>query len=77
MPNSKRSPIRTTPITKTQSNGSAISIQTASANASQTAVEKPPKGPMLRRLLIAAAFVVVNLLTDLTYAWVDPRIRYD
>lgn len=28
-------------------------------------------------ILIAAAFVVVNLLTDLTYAWVDPRIRYD
>jgi peptide/nickel transport system permease protein len=28
-------------------------------------------------ILIAAAFVVVNLFTDLTYAWVDPRIRYD
>jgi peptide/nickel transport system permease protein len=28
-------------------------------------------------ILIAAAFVVVNLLTDLAYAWVDPRIRYD
>lgn len=28
-------------------------------------------------ILIAAAFVVVNLVTDLTYAWVDPRIRYD
>jgi peptide/nickel transport system permease protein len=26
--------------------------------------------------LIALAFVVVNLLIDLTYAWLDPRIRY-
>lgn len=28
-------------------------------------------------ILVAAAFVVINLLTDLAYAWVDPRIRYD
>jgi ABC-type dipeptide/oligopeptide/nickel transport system permease component len=27
-------------------------------------------------LLIAVAFVLVNLLTDLAYAWVNPRIRY-
>ena len=26
--------------------------------------------------LIALAFVVVNLLIDMTYAWLDPRIRY-
>jgi peptide/nickel transport system permease protein len=26
--------------------------------------------------LIAFGFVVVNLLVDLTYAWLDPRIRY-
>jgi len=26
--------------------------------------------------LIALCFVVVNLLIDLTYAWLDPRIRY-
>ena len=26
--------------------------------------------------LIASGFVVVNLLVDLTYAWFDPRIRY-
>ena len=26
--------------------------------------------------LIALGFVVVNLLIDLTYAWLDPRIRY-
>jgi peptide/nickel transport system permease protein len=26
--------------------------------------------------LIAFAFVIVNLLVDLTYAWFDPRIRY-
>ena len=26
--------------------------------------------------LIASAFVIVNLLVDLTYAWFDPRIRY-
>jgi peptide/nickel transport system permease protein len=26
--------------------------------------------------LIALCFVIVNLLIDLTYAWVDPRIRY-
>ena len=26
--------------------------------------------------LIAFGFVIVNLLVDLTYAWLDPRIRY-
>lgn len=28
-------------------------------------------------LFIVSAFLVVNLLTDLTYGWLDPRIRYD
>jgi peptide/nickel transport system permease protein len=28
-------------------------------------------------LLIAFAFIVVNLVTDVVYAYVDPRIRYD
>ena len=28
-------------------------------------------------LLIAFSFVLVNLLTDLAYAWVNPRIRYE
>jgi ABC-type dipeptide/oligopeptide/nickel transport system permease component len=27
-------------------------------------------------LLVAVTFVVVNLIADLTYAWLDPRIRY-
>ncbi len=27
-------------------------------------------------LLLAVTFIVINLLTDLTYAYVDPRIRY-
>ena len=27
-------------------------------------------------LFLAAALMVVNLVTDLTYAWLDPRIRY-
>lgn len=27
-------------------------------------------------LLVAFSVVVTNLLTDLTYAWIDPRIRY-
>ena len=27
-------------------------------------------------LLVAAIFIVVNFLMDLTYAWLDPRIRY-
>ncbi len=27
-------------------------------------------------VFIAGAFVVINLLVDLSYAWVDPRIRY-
>ncbi|MDH5515205.1 MAG: glutathione ABC transporter permease GsiC, partial [Gammaproteobacteria bacterium] len=26
-------------------------------------------------LLISITYVIVNLLTDLAYAWVDPRIR--
>jgi ABC-type dipeptide/oligopeptide/nickel transport system permease component len=26
--------------------------------------------------LFASIVVVVNLLTDITYAWLDPRIRY-
>src|ERR671925_2061066 len=28
-------------------------------------------------LLIAVAFIAINLLTDVIYAYVDPRIRYD
>lgn len=28
-------------------------------------------------IFIAFAYVVVNLITDLIYGWVDPRIRYD
>lgn len=28
-------------------------------------------------LLISLSYVCVNLLTDLAYAWVDPRIRFD
>jgi peptide/nickel transport system permease protein len=28
-------------------------------------------------LVIACMFVFVNLLVDLTYAWIDPRIHYD
>jgi peptide/nickel transport system permease protein len=28
-------------------------------------------------ILIAFAYVVVNLITDLIYGWIDPRIRYD
>ena len=29
-----------------------------------------------RRLLIAFSFVFVNLIVDLLYAWLDPRISY-
>jgi ABC-type dipeptide/oligopeptide/nickel transport system permease component len=34
--------------------------------------------PVLRStvLLVAAGYVVVNLLVDLSYAWLNPRIRY-
>jgi peptide/nickel transport system permease protein len=28
-------------------------------------------------MLIAVAVVVFQILTDITYAWLDPRIRYD
>jgi peptide/nickel transport system permease protein len=28
-------------------------------------------------LFIALSFVVVNLITDMAYAWVDPRVRYE
>jgi peptide/nickel transport system permease protein len=27
-------------------------------------------------LVITAVFVVVNLLVDLAYAWIDPRVEY-
>jgi ABC-type dipeptide/oligopeptide/nickel transport system permease component len=27
-------------------------------------------------LFLAAVYVIVNLLVDITYAWLDPRIRY-
>jgi peptide/nickel transport system permease protein len=27
-------------------------------------------------LLVATIYVMVNLVVDLIYAWVDPRIRY-
>jgi peptide/nickel transport system permease protein len=28
-------------------------------------------------LLLATAFILINLLADVLYAWLDPRIRYD
>jgi ABC-type dipeptide/oligopeptide/nickel transport system permease component len=28
-------------------------------------------------ILVATTFVVVNLLTDIAYAFFDPRIRYE
>lgn len=28
-------------------------------------------------IFIAFSYVVVNLITDLVYGWIDPRIRYD
>ena len=28
-------------------------------------------------LLVATSFILVNLLVDLLYAWIDPRVRYD
>jgi peptide/nickel transport system permease protein len=28
-------------------------------------------------IFISLTYVLVNLLTDLLYAWIDPRIRYD
>jgi ABC-type dipeptide/oligopeptide/nickel transport system permease component len=28
-------------------------------------------------LLYAVAVVIANLIVDITYAWLDPRIRYD
>ena len=28
-------------------------------------------------LLYACVFTLVNLATDLAYAWLDPRIRYE
>jgi peptide/nickel transport system permease protein len=34
--------------------------------------------PMLQILIVlfAAIFLVINLLTDVLYAWLDPRIHY-
>ena len=28
-------------------------------------------------LLLATTFVILNLIVDLVYAWLDPRIRYE
>jgi peptide/nickel transport system permease protein len=28
-------------------------------------------------LVIAVTFILLNLLTDLIYAWIDPRIKYE
>ena len=28
-------------------------------------------------LLLATVFVLANLIADILYAWLDPRIRYD
>ena len=27
-------------------------------------------------LLVSSAFIIVNFLMDVMYAWLDPRIRY-
>ena len=28
-------------------------------------------------LMLATVFILVNLITDILYVWLDPRIRYD
>jgi len=28
-------------------------------------------------ILIAFLYLIINLITDITYAFIDPRIRYD
>jgi peptide/nickel transport system permease protein len=28
-------------------------------------------------LLLGIAFVLINLIVDIIYTWIDPRIRYD
>jgi peptide/nickel transport system permease protein len=28
-------------------------------------------------LVVALSFVLINLVVDLLYAWLDPRIRYE
>jgi ABC-type dipeptide/oligopeptide/nickel transport system permease component len=28
-------------------------------------------------VLVSVAVIVANLLTDLAYAWLDPRVRYE
>jgi peptide/nickel transport system permease protein len=28
-------------------------------------------------LVVATSYVLINLLVDVTYAWLDPRIRYE
>jgi len=27
-------------------------------------------------MLVAGSFIIVNFLMDITYAWLDPRIKY-
>ena len=41
------------------------------------AVEFWHSQPFWGVLFIAAAYVLVNLITDLLYGLIDPRIRYD
>jgi len=28
-------------------------------------------------LFLAASYLLLNLIVDITYGWLDPRIRYD
>lgn len=43
----------------------------------QSAQERDYPMMMSITLLVAAAVLIFNLLTDLAYAWLDPRIAYD
>jgi peptide/nickel transport system permease protein len=41
-----------------------------------TAIEKQDLPVVMGGVIvIAAAFVIINMLVDLLYAWIDPRVR--
>jgi len=55
--------------------GAAIGALIGGAVATETAFGVPGLGNYLV-LIYGLVFVVVNLIVDLSYAWIDPRIRY-
>ena len=40
-------------------------------------VERPSRGPLALALVLCSAFIMANIVIDIAYTVIDPRVRYE